>query len=246
MRSRLPPAGRSLKCSRIELGWISGRVGVRCRSRHSRPGDPSSGFYRHQHARFHGRHKARRLQAIDGRPCTSSSPPAEPSPLACRPMPCLFRSPIWGAMSWRRCERLRICREDDRSGSSGFEHQADSLAKLSIVSIAYSQVSSVAAPSASSSLTSVLRAPDASASRAVGGSLLNPRSHEVWPPPPREGGRARRGAFPGPPWPVGFGLCSWIGPVGSAIWRKQVSEGSYVPGYGRSLPVCTRNGRNNA
>ena len=74
VRSRLPPAGRSLKCSRIELGWISGRVGVRCRSRHSRPGDParhSSGFYRHQHARFHGRHKARRLQAIDGRPCTA-------------------------------------------------------------------------------------------------------------------------------------------------------------------------------
>ena len=30
-----------------------------------------------------------------------------------------------------------------------------------------------------------------------GSSLLNPRSHEVWPLPPREGGRAHRGVFQG-------------------------------------------------
>jgi len=59
-------------------------------------------------------------------------------------------------------------RRDGGSGSSGLEGHADSLAKLSIVSIAYSQVSSVAAPLDSNWLTNVFRAPDASASRAVG------------------------------------------------------------------------------
>ena len=30
---------------------------------------------------------------------------------------------------------------------------------------------------------------------------------------PRQEGRAPRGASPGPPSPVGFGLCSWIVPI---------------------------------
>ena len=55
---------------------------------------------------------------------------------------------------------------------SGFQDQAVSLAKLSIVSIAYSQLSSVAAPSVSNWLTSFLMAPDASASQAVGGRIV--------------------------------------------------------------------------
>jgi hypothetical protein len=117
-----------------------------------------------------------------------------------------------------------------------------------MVSIAYSQRSSAAVPSVSSWLTSVLKAPDASASRAIGrgSSLLNPRSHEVWPLPPREGGRASRGAFPGPRSPVGFGLCSWLGPVRSEISTKQPPERSYVPRYSRFLPICARNCRNSA
>jgi two-component system, response regulator PdtaR len=72
------------------------------------------------------------------------------NPLVCRLMRCSSRSPIWGAMSSRRCEHLRICGEGSRQGRQASEIQADSLTKLSIVSIASSQVSSVAEPSASS------------------------------------------------------------------------------------------------
>ena len=109
-------------------------------------------------------------------------------------------------------------------------------------------MSSVAAPSDSSLLTSAVRAPDASASRAVGGRIApiestKSRSLAV---ASRDGGRAPRGAFPGPLSPVGFGLSSWIGPVGSNISTKQVSGSHQVPGYGRSLPASAHNCRYDA
>jgi hypothetical protein len=59
------------------------------------------------------------------------------------------------------------------------------------------------------------------------------------------GGRPRREVCPGPPSPFGFRLCSWQEPVGSELSTKQASRSSYVPEYGRSVPVSTRNCRSN-
>ena len=118
-----------------------------------------------------------------------------------------------------------ICRSGNKNGAGvsatvdqrhrRFEDQADSLAKLSMVSIAYSQRSSVAVPSVSSWLTVPSgRLMHPQAGRSGGrSSLLNPRSHAVWPQPPRKEDRAPHGASRGPPSPGSFGLCSWIVPV---------------------------------
>jgi two-component system, response regulator PdtaR len=89
-------------------------------------------------------------------------------PLSLPPNALFIPKPYLGSNVVAAMRMLRICREDtDQLVRLG---RSSGLAKLSIEC---SQVSSVATPSDSSWLTNVFRAPDASASRAIGGRIIH-------------------------------------------------------------------------